>query len=713
MRPPVLRAALSSAGLAAALLVLPGCPVRAPIARPPERLLPAPPPERPAQAAKPPGPPPERAAEPWKGVRADAANRGDADAAARLEGFASKYAGQPEAALALHEAARRWRAAGQPARAVGALQWLLTDFPLYPDAGAAKLDLAMAAIAAGRAADGLETLASLWPSLDARQRAPAALAAADAAAALHDGAAEVRWLVEAATLATGEARAAAVARAAEAIDGRLSFLDVAKLKESLPDDSALLPAVTMKLARVQLHLRDFPGAERSARDVAQRWPGSPWAADARALVERIGKLTFSRPDVIGLALPLSGNYKRWGEAIRQGIDLALGEGSTFKIAVRDTGGDPAGAAAAIEALAVEEGAVVVIGGVTNAEAERAAATAEELQVPFLSLSRQEGVTAAGPYVFQNMLTPSAQAKALAKLAIEKRGMKRFALLFPSIPYGTELANAFWDEVEGRGGEVRAAESYAADRTTFTPLVKAMVGKQYLDERAEYLPAVKELEKTERDAFRRRKAVEKLLEKLAPITDFDALFIPDQAKTVKLIAPALAVEDVVTQTCDKDEVARIAKTTGRPDLKPVQLLGGNGWGLDESLFDQSPGAPGRYVRCAIYVDGFFAGSARPETKKFVEAFRKRYGATATPTILEASAYDAARLAKGAIDAARTKSRQAVRDGLADTRAYRGATGDMGFNARRMPEKELFYLTVDADGVREMTAAELAAGAAPGG
>ena len=63
-------------------------------------------------------------------------------------------------------------------------------------------------------------------------------------------------------------------------------------------------------------------------------------------------------------------------------------------------------------------------------------------------------------------------------------------------------------------------------------------------------------------------------------------------------------------------------------------------------------------------------------------------------------------------ARTKSRQAVREGLSEVRGFKGATGDITFNARRMPEKELFFLTVDDKGLREMTPAELAAGA-PGG
>ena len=43
---------------------------------------------------------------------------------------------------------------------------------------------------------------------------------------------------------------------------------------------------------VQLNLRDFASAEASAREVYLRWPESPWAADARALVDRVGRNNF-------------------------------------------------------------------------------------------------------------------------------------------------------------------------------------------------------------------------------------------------------------------------------------------------------------------------------------------------------------------------------------------------------------------------------------
>lgn len=633
-------------------------------------------------------------------VRAAAQGLPPAERATGLEALAARYRGVDTAAEALHEAALAWREAGQLDRAAQALGTLLTEHPLYRRAVEAKYLLAVVELDRGRPRDALATIGPLYDKLPGELRPEAAARAAEAALAAGQDADAVRWLSELARISPADARAAVLRRAADAVD-KLPFLDVAKLREELPRDAPVQEALAMKLARIHLHLRDYPRAEEAAREVFMRWPDGPYAADAKAIVERISKLTFVRPNVLGVAVPLTGPYKRWGDAILQGVGVAL-EGSTVRLAVRDTRGEPDGAAAALETLALEEGAIAVVGGVTNAEAERAAATAEELQLPFVSLSKQEGLTQAGPHVFQNMLTASAQARALVDLAMGRRGMKRFALMFPSVTYGVELANAFWDDVEARGGEIRGAETYPADRTTFTPLVKEMVGKLYLDERTDWEEQQKQIAEKEKDPFRRRKALEKAREKLDPITDFEAIFIPDFAKNVRLIAPSLAVEDVVTQTCVPEEVEKIRKTTGRTNLTPVQLLGANGWN-DPSLFDMAPGGPGRHVRCAILVDGFFVGSARPETKRFVEVWARKYPGQ-VPTILEASAHDAARMARQVMET-RVQTRAALRDALAHLRGFKGATGDIAMGPDRTPVKELFFLTVDQNGLREMTREEL--------
>ena len=621
-----------------------------------------------------------------------------ADGAQRFEALAARFAPLPTSAEALYEAGLRWRAASRPDRAQADFGRLLTLWPLSDRAPDAKYQLALCEEEAGRPKDALASLGTLYDKLPPEERPQAARVAAKSAEEAKSWREAARWRAEAARLAEGPERDRQLALAIEHLDARLTFQEVAQLKEDLPPDSPLLPAATLKLARVALHLHDEASAERSAREVVERWPDSPFAQDARALADRLARRARVNPRVIGVAVPLSGKQKAWGEAILEGVSLALGESSGYRLAVKDTRGEPEGAQAALEELAQAEGAVAALGGVVNAEAQRAAATAEEQGLPFLSLSRVDGVTQAGPFVFRNMLTAEAQAKALADLAVG-RGLRRFALLYPQIPYGQELAFAFWDEVTAHGGELRAVESYEHDRTTFAPVVKSMVGKLWLEERPEYVEAEKDLLKEEKDPYRRKKALEKLRERLPPIADFDALFLPDFAKNVALIAPALAVEDVVTQTCDPQELERIRKATGREDLQPVQLLGANGWD-DPSLVEKA----GRYVECAIFVDGFFAPSERPATKAFVTAFSSRFGHP--PSILEASAYDAAALIRQAVEAG-AATREALRDRLAAVRAFPGATGDLGFDARREVTRTLFYLTVEKGALRELTPQELSA------
>ena len=105
-----------------------------------------------------------------------------------------------------------------------------------------------------------------------------------------------------------------------------------------------------------------------------------------------------------------------------------------------------------------------------------------------------------------------------------------------------------------------------------------------------------------------------------------------------------------------------------------------------------------------MDGFFPASERPETRAFVTAFQARYGHA--PSILEASAYDAARMLRRVIQGGAT-TRDAVRDQLAALKGFPGATGELAFDARREVTKPLFYITVEKGALRELTPQELAA------
>jgi hypothetical protein len=226
----------------------------------------------------------------------------------------------------------------------------------------------------------------------------------------------------------------------------------------------------------------------------------------------------------------------------------------------------------------------------------------------------------------------------------------------------------------------------------------MVGRAHPESRSDFQAKEAQILRTEKDPIRRRRAIQQLKESLAPTVRFDAIFIPDFVKNIALVAPALAVEDVITQTCDSTEIQRLRKLTHRPNLEPVQLLGANGWD-DPSLVEKA----GRYVECAVFVDGFYADSDRPETKEFVEAFQTKY--QRPPSILEASAYDSARMIRRVLERGAT-TREALRAGLAAMRGFRGATGELSFDASREPVKPLFFLTVEHGQIRELEPDEMA-------
>jgi ABC-type branched-subunit amino acid transport system substrate-binding protein len=269
------------------------------------------------------------------------------------------------------------------------------------------------------------------------------------------------------------------------------------------------------------------------------------------------------------------------------------------------------------------------------------------------------------------------------------------VLYPETSYGTELKGAFGAEVEARGGTVVRTVGYEADRTNFAPLVKELVGRAQVEQREDWREIQKAIVAEIQDPYRRARALEKARKELSPILPFDVIFVPDFARTITLLAPALAAEDVVI-ACDPAEVAKIQKVSAWV-VKPILLLGANGWD-DPAIVEKA----GRYVECAVFVDGFFPGSARPATRRFVDAFQQVHARA--PSILEASAHDAAAMVAAAM-ARGASTRKDLRDAIASQAPFPGATGDVTFDARGEPVRELFFLTVENGAIRELRPEEL--------
>jgi ABC-type branched-subunit amino acid transport system substrate-binding protein len=267
----------------------------------------------------------------------------------------------------------------------------------------------------------------------------------------------------------------------------------------------------------------------------------------------------------------------------------------------------------------------------------------------LSLSQREGLPETGEFVFRDSLTSRLQARALARYAVLERGFTGFGILHPENLLGQEMAQLFAEEVRKLGGLVVISEGYAETATDFGRQIKRLMG---MDPDA---PA----EITAAEAEKRKNASGRDF----PPVNFDALFIPDYADRIGMVAPQLAYYGI----------------------EGVPLLGINGWNSPELVR-----LAGRSVEGAVFVDGFFRYSPYPFVREFVDRYFEKYGEE--PSILEAQGYDAVGILLSILDRRDIRTRDDLRLALSMLQNYPGITGATTFDFQGDADKVLFLLQV---------------------
>ena len=575
---------------------------------------------------------------------------------------------------------------GNIAESIVQLEHLLFYRPGHPDIRALRERYAELLLDGGRGDDAEKMLTSLFAQASTpadSQRLGGRLAAA-AQAAGH-GQVAVRVLMD----LNQPTQAQAV------VEGGIGVADAQALwdqHQDTPSWRPLVPLLGLRLAKVYYHVRDFSRAEVLLGNLVQRYGDSPYAAQAQDFLQLLRNRFRVDPKAVGVVLPLSGKYKQFGERSLQAIQLALGPRTGIKLAVKDTQGEPAIAAQAVESLVLENHVIAVLGPIFSTEALAAAVKAEELSVPLLSLSHREGLPEVGPNVFRTALTTAAQAKALVQVAFDVLHMRRFALLYPRNAYGLSFMSTFWDEVDKRQGDIVGAEIYEPDATTFREPVRRLVGRWQVSARPDYREAVDALKQQKLTPLRMRSEMDRLDKSLPPLVDFDALIIPDSGRTIGLLTPALAFEDIVL-THDPKVLDRIRRATGQHALRPITLMGASTWNSPQ-LLDSCE----TYCEDAVFVDAYFAGSPETHVRDFIGAFREATGG-AEPYLSEAQAFDTAGLVHQALSTGHPSDRHSLRDQLLQLGTYRGVTGNLRFAGGGEVQRSLFTLTIKEHGIRQ--------------
>lgn len=292
--------------------------------------------------------------------------------------------------------------------------------------------------------------------------------------------------------------------------------------------------------------------------------------------------------LVGAIVPLGGKQNRVAEAAVAGLGMAAGvsDGQGVTAVEVRAAGDAEAAGVAVEDLA-RANAIAVVGPMDSSSVDVAGARAESLGIPLLSLTTAAEKAASGRYVFHMIHSGEARSRALAQRALAK-GVRKFAVLAPESGYGKAMTAAFVDEVAKGGGKIITTVTYKADTVSFAGVASKLDGS------------------------------------------WEAVFVPAQADTLGLIAPALAATGKIPKPLGTKKVIG-----GRPILLLSTAEGLTGAYLTNA---------GRHSEGAFFAPGYYPDDQDPAGKVFLDRFIAAFGRA--PGFIEAYAYDAAQLAASA-------------------------------------------------------------------
>jgi len=436
--------------------------------------------------------------------------------------------------------------------------------------------------------------------------------------------------------------------------------------ETLSDQS--MEDSLLQAAREALYNNHPLEAEELVASLLATFPETRLAERADWISRRAAVNTPFSPRKIGVLLPLTGRVGPAGLQIQSGLELAL-EGSGIELISVDTEGDLEIATSAFEQMVLTEGVSAIVGPMLRESSAAIAELAEVAEIPLISFSQASGLTELGPFVFRGMVTKSQQISSLLEHVFVEREISRFAILAPETPYGQDAASEFSHQVIELGGEVARVAFYDPDSDMREAV--QVLGQKDLETRRT------ELWRLRRDVVEDGGDPDNVM--LPPIIDFDAIFVPDNAARVPMVAAALAYEEFA-----------IGGFKPKRDMTALPLLGLNGWNNPRVAENG-----GLYVRNSAFVDAFTNfGDENEATVEFVADFSERNDRS--PVLFEALAYDVGRILSAAIDTSPSNHTE-MREAITTSQLSESIAGGGGFSDDGEVVRTMRVLTITGEGL----------------
>lgn len=537
-------------------------------------------------------PPPPEAQALWKqAVALRDAGRLD-DALAAFQRIAFFFPTNAIAPAALTAQGDIWLQAQNPNAARKAYEAALKEFPQWRDAVTARIGLLSARWMDGENRKKLiEEAQSLWeataPQPAWRQRLIRLLVGLNRDAGNWDAA--LSWLDKGYAAQPGPEDQKLLDHEAFSLGLTLDGPSVDRALQTATSER-LVPFLIYR----QIQLRPPQGRREALLQLMAQYPQHPVT---RKIEEELrGVMVPSGPadaNRLGCMVPLSGPHAAHGRRVVKGVALALRHweklyrGSPARLVLADTQANPDVTVNALNHLVNDEQVLAVLGPLSPRSAEAVMPLANEHGIPVISLTEKRQVTSQTPFLFHAFLDHQDMIGTLLTYCRNVLGYNNFGVLYPEEPYGKALREIFVKKVQETGGTLVADVAYAPGMTDFKGPIQALSQHAPKDSRSPGADSA-----------------------------LDALFIPDAAETIALIAPQLPYYNVVG----------------------VTLLGTNLW-EEKSLLS----AGGVYLEGALFPSAFHrdpSGTTDPVQEAFLKDYRETYGEESD--FLAAQAYSAALL-----------------------------------------------------------------------
>ena len=183
---------------------------------------------------------------------------------------------------------------------------------------------------------------------------------------------------------------------------------------------------------------------------------------------------------VGIVLPLTGDYAKFGEIEKKSFELALDEinasgginGKQLELVMEDDTGRPDVGRSAVEKLIAKDKVVMIGGGYSNSVTYAVAGVCQQNKMPFLvnTGSADKITTSDWDYIFRLNPPVGHYADALTTLLAEKIKPKTVAIVHENSFFGTKGAKSFSKFCEKAGYKVVLTQGYEHGGIDFKPVL---------------------------------------------------------------------------------------------------------------------------------------------------------------------------------------------------------------------------------------------------